>query len=309
MLSYLKGGFHMNNNESENKIITFRKNKFDKLLNELARSVGGLAFPIFPYISTQQGKYSQQKTIKLINYILDGLDINDEKLLDFYNSLLYCAVRVLSTPYIIYDGGNTFALSDELNNSDPKFSDLVDFLHYEELYLLEGVKKCPIVTLLADIMIEIFNVLSEKKHEKSNILLGTIDYYSDDSSEPSWANYPDYVDDFQNSEEPYDTILEEQKLQRDQENIRLKREFPYPEEYCRHFENIINQFDENFDFKHFNNHVQSMINIFLTNEGLSIFNDENSYIAICTYIKKTIKKSNQMQGEILNGSRKRRILS
>lgn len=304
MLSCLQGGFNMNNNESENRIITFRQTKFQKLLSELEHSVSGLALPILPYIRTQQGKYSQRKTVALINCILDGLDVNDQKLLDFYHSLLYCSIRVLSIAYILYDErGNSFALAEDQTNIDPTFSDLVELLHCDDRYLFEGVRKQPLNELLAETMIAVYEVLSEKKCDKSFILFGRIDYDPDYFLEPSWADYPDDVDAFQNQEESFDPILEEQKLQKDQQNSRLKREFSYPDEYCQHFETILNQFEDYFDFKFFNTHIQNMINNFLASQGLSIFNDENSYITICTYIKKTIKKSNQIQGERLNGNR------
>lgn len=297
--------------KSINQLITFRKRKFNELINELERCVSGRSLSLLPYTTNQQSKYSERKTMSLINQILNGLDTSNKGMHNFYKSLFYCAIRAITTPYIIYESGNIFGLIENADNIDTTFSDLIHCMHSEDCFIGESLHRYPIDSTLANVMTTLYEVLSGKKQEKSNVLFDSrIDYseneleMEDELEEPTWATMKECIDD---SDILHDSLYDEYKELQESENIHIKKTFPSSAEYCKQFETLIDQFEQNYKFDFFNHHIEKMIDHFLTEQGLTLYSNEDAYVTLCTYVKKTIKQGNEFQtkGDFINGNRKR----
>lgn len=289
--------------ELSKQVITLRKRKFRNLLGELESCISGQLFPLLPYISNRQGNYSEQKTKQLVNHILNNLETSNENLFGFYRSLFYCAIRAATTPYSVTECGSIFGIIGDPDQIDTTFSDLISLLHAEDVYIMEDLIRLPMDSTLATVMTALYEVLSENKTEKSNPLFGKV-FHEDISDKPNWAAFPESIDD---KNEPFDSFFDEYLDFQKNENLRIRKTFPSANDYCKEFENLISQFEENFQFEIINNHIHEMIDHFLTDQGLSLYSDEDAYITLCTYIKKTIKTGKQLhtKGELLNGNRKR----
>lgn len=278
-------------NESDQLLITFRKRKFYNLLNELERCVNGQNSLVYPYITNQKGIYSERKTIQLVNHIVKGLDTSNKNLHNFYKSLFYCAIRAVTTPYEVYENGNIMGLLENPDNIDTTFSNLISFIHTEDLYLNEGVYRIPVDSTLATVITSLYQILSGKKAEKTDVLYGSFISHYEDVSIEYVEPIPEHIDD---AEETHENILDEYVKLQELENLRIKKSFPSSVEYCKQFEILISQFDQNFQFEIFNNHIQIMIESFLTDQEVTTYNDTNSYLRLCTYLKKTIEMVNQI---------------
>lgn len=297
--------------ESMKKLITFRKRKIHNLVNELECCIGGQLLPILPYITNQQGKYSERKTISFVNQIVTGCEIINENQYDFYKSLFYCAIRVATTPYIIYENGNIFGLIENSDNIDTSFSDLIHFMHAEDCFIDENIHRYPINSLFATAMTKIYEVLSGTTSKNTSILFDScIDFFEDELEtenmfeEPDWSHMPEFAT---NPGKLGLSLEDEYEELQKSENLRLKKSFPSPVVYCKQFETLIDLFEQNYKFEIFNYHIQRMIDHFLTEQGLTLYSDEDAYITLCTYIKKTIKQGNEFQtkGDFIYGTRKR----
>lgn len=297
--------------ESMKQLINFRKQKFHNLINELECCVSGRFFPLLPYTTNQQGKYSERKTMSFVNHIVNGLEINDENLYNFYKSFFYCVIRATTTPYIIYESGNILGLIEDSDNIDTTFSNLINFMHAEDCFIGENLHRFPINSTLATVIVKLYEVLSGTKSKNSDILLDSrINYFENESKlknefkAPDWTTMPEYIDDSYNLE---DSLFGEYEELQAAENIRIKKSFPSSAEYCKHFEAFIELFEQHYNFEIFNNHIQKMIDHFLTAQALTLYNNEDAYVTLCTYVKKTIKQGNEFQtkGDFIYGNRKR----
>lgn len=100
------GGIKMQNISNEDiKLIEFRRNKLRELTSQIERTISGKNHRFAPYISRENGKYSEEKTWQFIDRLMNCLerylqykydgkrDVLTDEERDFYRSFLYCAIR------------------------------------------------------------------------------------------------------------------------------------------------------------------------------------------------------------------------
>ncbi|MDI3537448.1 MAG: hypothetical protein PWR12_1258 [Eubacteriaceae bacterium] len=285
---------------SDKQLIVFRKKKFNELLSELEQCVNGLNLQIKPFIINAKGDYSERKTHQFVNRLVKGLDENYKDQVKFYKSLFYCMIRALTTPYTLYEDSNSFSIAAD--DMDTTFFDLIDGIDMEYVEDDDGINHPQINWLPAIIMGALYEILSGT--ELNDAVTKLYDYRNEiiihDPSPEELQEYYNSLDEeeiakLEEETKFYDDLIEENIKLNEIETLRIKKRFPSAAEYCKQFEMLLSQVEKGFQVKNSGNHIQIMVDRFLSDQGLPIFYDTDAYLELCTYLKKTIKKVNQAQ--------------
>lgn len=276
----------MDNRESNETLCQFRRETLRKLLQQLESCACGYDRTVMPFITNRQEQYSEKKTLQLINRLTDGSC--PASLRSFYKSMLYCAIRCFSTPCTVQSGSVTLGVY----NPSFTFGDLINYMHSEELDTSEqhgqsislGTLKRPVDGFLSTNMTALYVFLSGQKKPEPDLLDGEFIplHTSEVEDEPVCPA----------EEEMADAYYEEYSVETP---CQLEQPFPSPEEYCRHYENILRLFPEQYSQAQFDQHMADMVNHFLAEQELTIFSDADTHLMTITYLKKALKMMRSIQ--------------
>ena len=283
----------MDSRESNETLCQFRRESLKKLLVQLESCACGYDRPVMPFITNRQEQYSAKKTMQLINRLTDFPESGYANSCpaprrSFYKSMLYCAIRCFSTPCTIHSGSVTLGVYSPAFT----FGDLIKYMHSEEQDASEsyersisfGILKRPVNGFLAANMTALYVYLSGQEEPKPNLLDGEfIPLHTSEAEDEAFC--PD-------EEEMEDTYYEERL---EEPLCQLEQPFPFPEEYCQHYENILRLFPEYYCKELFDRHMEDMINHFLTEQNLTIFSDGDTHIMTISYLKKALKMIQNLQ--------------
>lgn len=209
-------------------------------------------------------------------------------------------IRALTTPYTLYEDSNSFSIAAD--DMDTTFFDLIDGIDMEYVEDDDGINHPQINWLPAIIMGALYEILSGT--ELNDAVTKLYDYRNEiiihDPSPEELQEYYNSLDEeeiakLEEETKFYDDLIEENIKLNEIETLRIKKRFPSAAEYCKQFEMLLSQVEKGFQVKNSGNHIQIMVDRFLSDQGLPIFYDTDAYLELCTYLKKTIKKVNQAQ--------------
>lgn len=274
--------------KSEERKRTFREVRFREMMKDVEMHAKGFDTKLRPLTLTPAGRYSEANTVRLVRGMVDKNYMVIEKKPEeysFYESLLYCAVRALTTEYALEWGG--------WNADWPSFGELLDHLHtrHEETFrnqdgmLWQGEIKMGVSWMMHAALADIYSALTDgKKLPGSDVLQGEFTPTAEPFEEPQPEDYldPEEAAEEIETQEMYAQMAAEQAKE-------LKRSFPAADSFCRHYENLVRLYPKQFKFLYHDSMVKRMIEGYLQEKGLNIFSDEESYLTMMTYMRKMLK--------------------
>ncbi len=292
----------------------FRDQKIMELLQEIKLCAGGFEQRILPFLLDEKGEYSEERMYRLVEGIMDGIAEVSEWIPDFepelcqqYRSLLYCAVRAVTTPYTFYREDVTY---DAFTPEEVTFAELLDQLKSEEeemdISTGIGLVTRKIGFLLYQMMSEIYHVLTEKEipeeaglrwkiiqtEEQKKLEKEFYDSLMENVEEEDMLdeeNRAEEYEEYLQEQEEYQQIQEGLKRRQEEERKRLKESFASAGEYCERYEEIFRYPEKNYQPLRRNRHMEMLLGIFLRKQGCSAGNEEEDYFTALVYLKKALR--------------------
>ena len=304
--------------------LRFRDQKIVELLQKIKMCAGGFEQRIRPLLLDEKGSYSEDKTRALIDGIMEGIGEISEWIPEFepelcrqYRSLLYCAVRAVTTPYTFYRENGAY---DAFSPGEVTFAELLEELRAEEeeMDISSGIG---LVTRkigypLYQTMSEIYHVLTGKEipeeadlrwkmiqtEEQKKLEKEFYDSLMDDAEDEEEAlgdeggrkeDYEDYLREY----EKYQQEQEDLKRRQEEQRKRLKESFAFAGEYCGRYEEIFRYPEKNYQPLRFNRHMEMLLGIYLQKQGYSVGNGEEDYFTALVYLKKAYRVMRRQEAE------------
>ncbi|MBD5494474.1 MAG: hypothetical protein HDR12_08915 [Lachnospiraceae bacterium] len=282
--------------EGKNYTLRSRIMVFEREVERLKNLMYGRCVPVWKYMTDSQGKYSEERTIGLIDKIIDearysrmhiwDFEKHEDKL-TFYKNILYCVLRAYTSDYTECSGGNRFGygkpeeilFSDILSAFEDSGGELLDgnaVFFMENLYeILTGRPIC-------------LDVLNAGSGKTENITVETEDALTVISMEEALAEELGYnIEEIRGEEQSF--IEEEEKLAR-AEREKVRKQFAAKEHFCQSFDEIYCYLKEKpISYKQMRSEMKTLIDDFLSDSGLSVFQDEDAYVEAMVQLKKTIR--------------------
>ncbi len=273
---------------------------FERELKSLKSLMYGGTVHVWPYMTDEAGEYSEEQTVKFIDRLLDSLPVfvrTDR--LSFYKNILYCVLRTMTSGYTEYHMGNIAGFGDAkavtfscvLSAFEGDFMELLDnntvyfmkilyeaFMRKEpDLDCLHAEWKPPMITEeMRKMMDEETDARTAMEDELAG--KGGLDMEAVRAEEQDW--------------------LVRAKLQEEQEKERLREAFADQGHFCESLDEICAYLEKSkVDPLRLQADMQEMICRFLWESGLTVFHDEEEFIAVMVQLKKTIRTAQRFAGE------------
>ena len=281
-----------------------RRSVFQKELDSLKRIMYGGGVHIWPYMADAWGDYSEERTVSLVHQIIDRewyerMHLTDYQhyahRLPFYEKLLYCVLRVLTTEYTAYRDGN---IMGGRAPSEITFADLTDVFEWEEDALLDSF------TIL--FMERFYEILTGKKLEipfrsaslaewekwqEGNREIDRMlaeDAEAWDAREEELAKKLGYDIEEVRREDERERELGRQEQER--EDQQMRETFPEGEHFCRNLEEVLSYAENNPVERYVvKTELIKLIQEFLSDSRLSVFDEEEAFVETMVQLKRTIR--------------------
>lgn len=269
---------------------------FEREMERLKNFMYGRCVPVWNYMTDSQGKYSEEKTIGLIEQIIDearyrrmhiwDFDKHEDKL-PLYKNLLYCVLRAYTSDYTEYSGGNRFGYGKP---EEILFFDILSAFEDSGQGLLDGN-----AVFFMEILYEIFtgkticlDVLNAEREKTEIDAAETDDVQTGKSMEEVLAEELGYnIEEIREAEQSF---IEEEEQQAKAEREKVCKQFTEKEHFCRSLDEIDCYLKEKpISYKQMRSEMKTLIDGFLSDSGLSVFQDENAYVEVMVQLKKTIR--------------------
>lgn len=313
--------------EEEIKRIRYRRKKFIEKMNELELAMSGRWRSIEPYTRTADGKYSERKTCSLIGKLMDclrqWLQYYSERSLtqeeqEFYISFLYCTIRgVQCSPYPEEEWKECRTLNDiYVMAKDPdtmRISRDTQLFFCESYFMPEisgffGAMDDTYRLLTGK---EMHSTLTEEEVERMNREYGdTIEeicrsteestaflYEGFESEEEAQAYWQ--AESEKEAQESWDAMSEEEKEFQEEEEAYFQQQEAEKQEWVASFackERFLEQYQIyrkryfQVERKDFVENIDRMLELFLYQEGLSGYGEEEAYLTSYALLSKTVRQ-------------------
>ena len=302
--------------EEKRSGLRFRDNKVKEALEEIRLCAGGFEQRILPFLLDEKGAYSEEKTCRLIDGIMEGIGEVSEWIPDFepeicqqYRCLLYCAVRAMTTPYTFYQESGAF---DAFLPEEATFAELLEQLKSdeEEMDITTGIGLVTrkIGYILSRTMSELYHSLTDKEiPEEPSLFWRMIQTEEQKVLEKEF--YDSLMEDVEEQDrlldeefymEEYEYYLQEQeniKRRQEEQKKRLRESFASAGEYCERYESIFRYPEKNYQPLRHNRHMEMLLGIFLQKQGFSIGNEEDDCFTALVYLKKALRIMRRQKAE------------
>lgn len=284
----------------EDKDYTLRSRMivFEEEIEFLKELMYGEKVLVWTYMADSQGKYSEEKTVRLVDQIVDGeryqrmhvwdYDEQADKL-PFYKSLLYCVFRTYTSDYVECGGGNRFGYGKP---EEITFSHIMSVFEEHGQELSDGSAVCFMKTLYEvfeqkEICLDVLNRRQEMKGiDKEEA--GKEETAAYESMEEALARECGYdIGEIRDEEQRAFQEAERQSVAEKDKVIRL---FGEKEHFCRSLEETIFYLREkDISAEQLFGEMKELISGFLFDRGIPVFLDEKAYIEVMVQLKKTIR--------------------
>lgn len=295
--------------EDRDYAVKSRRAVFEKEMESLKRLMYGGGVRIWPYMSDPWGKYSEERTVSFVEQIINeewyermhrGEYERHSHKLPFYRKLLYCVLRILTTDFTDYRGGNVIDFGE---GEKKTFSDVADVFLTDDGAILDSF-----TISFAELF---YSLLTQKsirlpfrdpEHEEAERQLR--------EAEEAWKRDGIPEGDEAAEEEPDEfRILAEEKgldieeLGQDEirefelgeenrktEEEKLRRTFREREHFCRNLEEIA-LYAENHptEVSVMKDELSRLLAEFLSDRRLSVFDEEEAFVETMVLLKKTAR--------------------
>ena len=285
-------------NEDKDYTLRSRMIVFEEEIEFLKELMYGEKTLVWTYMADSQGKYSEEKTVKLVDQIVDGeryqrmhvwdYDEQADKL-PFYKSLLYCVLRTYTSDYVECGGGNRFGYGKP---EEISFFRIMSVFEEPGRELLDGSAVYFMKTLYEiferkEIRLDALN----RRQEVKGIAweeAGKEEAAANESMEEVLASECGY--DISEIRDEEQRTFEEAEQQAVAEKDKVIRHFGEKEHFCRSLEEtIIYLKEKNLSAEQLYGEMKELISGFLFDKGIPVFLDENAYTDVMVQLKKTIR--------------------
>lgn len=269
---------------------------FEREMERLKNLMYGRCVAVWNYMTDSQGKYSEERTIGLVDQIIDEARYRRMHIWDFdkhadklslYKNVLYCVLRAYTSDYTECSGGNRFGYGKP---EEILFSDIMSAFEDSTGELLDGN-----AVFLMETLYEIFAgrsiclaVLNAERRKTENDTAVTEDVQTGISMEEALAEKLGYnIEEIRQAEQSF--IEEEEQLAK-AEREKVYKQFAAKEHFCYSLDEIHCYLNKTpISYKQMHLEMKTLVDGFLSDSGLSVFQDENAYVETMVQLKKTIR--------------------
>lgn len=271
---------------------------FEEEMERLYSLMYGETIPVWSYMTDDKGVYSEERTMRLVNQIVDEKrcdkmygqeDEGQAGMSAFYQQILYCVLRVFTSGYTACAGGSRWGYGAP---EEICFSHILSAFHGHGQEMLDGN-----VVFFMKTLYEIMagkticlDALSREEMETAGEGTDEEEAAGYETMEEALAEMYGYdIREIRNEE--YRNI-EETKRQAEAEKEKVIRFFPEKAHFCQSVEEVAFFVEKRtvFGDRLFAD-LKELIRIFLLDRGFSVFVDEEAYVEVMVQLKRTVRKA------------------
>ncbi|MDE6748706.1 MAG: hypothetical protein K2K21_06550 [Lachnospiraceae bacterium] len=272
---------------------------FEREMEHLKNLMYGRCVTVWNYMTDSQGKYSEERTIGLIEQIINEIryrrmhiwdfDKHADKL-TFYKNILYCVLRAYTSNYTECSGGNRFGYGKP---EEILFFDILSAFEDSTGELLDGNVVFLMETLYEiftgrSICLDVLNAEREKMEQTEKYTAETEDMYTGKPMEEALAEELGYnIEEIREEEQSF---IEEEENLAQAEREKVCKQFADKEHFCHSLDEVYCYLKETpISYNQVRLEIKALVDGFLSDIGLSVFQDEDAYVEAMVQLKKTIR--------------------
>ena len=256
----------------------------------------GRSVSVWHYMTDSRRKYSEDKTIGLVDKIIDEARYRRMHIWDFdkhadklplFKNILYCVLRAYTSDYTECSGGNRFGYGEP---EEILFSNILSAFEDSNQELLDGN-----AVFLMETLYETFtgrpiclDVLNEESGKTENGAAETENAQTGKSMEEALAEELGYnIEEIRAEKQRF---IKEEEQQAKAEREKVREQFAAKEHFCQSLDEIYCYLKKTpISSEQMHSEMKVLVDGFLSDRGHSVFQDEDAYVETMVQLKKTIR--------------------